>query len=83
MVMHAFNRSTQEAEAGGSVSPGSAWLHSEFLDRQGNTEQLCLETPKLTKPNPPANQPNNQLNNQPKKQTKTQTGIWRILPQVE
>jgi hypothetical protein len=45
VVAHAFNPSTQEAEAGGFLSstPG---LQSEFQDTQGYTEKLCLEKPK-------------------------------------
>jgi hypothetical protein len=38
----AFNPSTWEAEAGGSLS----WRQSEFQDSQGYTEKPCVETPK-------------------------------------
>jgi hypothetical protein len=41
VVAHAFNPSTQEAEAGGFLSqPG---LQSEFQDSQGYTEKPCLK----------------------------------------
>jgi hypothetical protein len=45
MVVHAFNPSTQEAEAGRFLSsrPG---LQSEFQDSQGYTEKPCLEKTK-------------------------------------
>jgi hypothetical protein len=41
VVAHAFNLSTREAEAGGSLNlrPG---LQSEFQDSQGYTEKPCL-----------------------------------------
>jgi hypothetical protein len=39
VVAHAFNPSTQEAEAGGFL----AGLQSEFQDSQGYTEKPCLE----------------------------------------
>jgi hypothetical protein len=42
MVVHAFNPSTQEAEAGGSLSSGQPGLQSEFQDSQGYTEKPCL-----------------------------------------
>ena len=50
-VVHTFNPSTQEAEAGGSLwvqdQPG---LHSEFQDSQGcYTEKSCLEKKKKQK----------------------------------
>jgi hypothetical protein len=41
MVVHAFNPSTREAEAGG--------VQSEFQYSQGNTEKPCLEKPKKKK----------------------------------
>jgi hypothetical protein len=44
VVAHAFNPSTQEAEAGGFLS-----LQSEFQDSQGYTVKPCLEKPKKKK----------------------------------
>jgi hypothetical protein len=41
-VVHAFNPSTQEAEAGRGV-PGQPGLQSEFQDSQGYTEKPCLK----------------------------------------
>jgi hypothetical protein len=41
VVAHAFNPSTQEAEAGGFLSQPS--LQNEFQDSQGYTEKPCLE----------------------------------------
>lgn len=51
MAAHTFNRSTREAEVGGSLSMRQPDLHSEFLDSQGYTKKLCLEkqTSKQTK----------------------------------
>jgi hypothetical protein len=47
VVVHAFNPSTWEAEAGGFLS---SVLQSEFQDSQGYTEKPCLEkTKKKTK----------------------------------
>jgi hypothetical protein len=43
VVMHAFNPSTWEAEAGRSLSSRPAWSQSEFQDSQGYTEKPCLE----------------------------------------
>jgi hypothetical protein len=43
MVVHAFNPSTQEAEAGGFLSSRPAGLQSEFQDSQGYTEKPCLK----------------------------------------
>jgi hypothetical protein len=43
VVAHAFNPSTQEAEAGGFLSSG---LQSEFQDSQGYTEKPCLKKTK-------------------------------------
>jgi hypothetical protein len=44
MVVHAFNPSTWEAEAGGSLwVRGQPGLQSEFQDSQGYTEKHCLE----------------------------------------
>jgi hypothetical protein len=45
MVAHAFNPSTQEAEAGGFLSSRPAWS-TEFQDNQGYTEKPCLENQK-------------------------------------
>jgi hypothetical protein len=45
-VAHAFNPSTQEAEAGGFLS-----LQSEFQDCQGYTEKPCLGEKKKNKKN--------------------------------
>jgi hypothetical protein len=41
-MAHAFNPRTQEAEAGTSLFQGQPGLQSEFQDRQGYTERLCL-----------------------------------------
>jgi hypothetical protein len=48
VVAHAFNPSTQEAEAGGflSLQPG---LQSEFQDSQGYTEKPCLKNKQTNK----------------------------------
>jgi hypothetical protein len=46
VVVHAFNPSTWEAEAGGFLSLRPAWSQSEFQDSQGNTEKPCLKKPK-------------------------------------
>jgi hypothetical protein len=46
VVVHAFDPSTREAEAGGFLSSRLAWkpgLQSEFQDNQGNTEKPYLE----------------------------------------
>ena len=42
MVVHAFNPSTWEAEAGGFLR-GQSSLKSEFQDSQGFTEKPCLK----------------------------------------
>jgi hypothetical protein len=42
MVAHAFNPSTQEAEAEDFWVPGQPGLQSEFQDSQGYTEKPCL-----------------------------------------
>ena len=56
VVVHAFNPSTWEAEAGGSLSLRQPGLQSEFQDdNQGYTEKSCLE-----------NQPTNQQQQQKK-----------------
>jgi hypothetical protein len=43
VVVHAFNPSTREAEAGDFWVPGQPGLQSEFQDSQGYTEKPCLE----------------------------------------
>jgi hypothetical protein len=45
VVVHAFNPSTWEAEAGGFLSSRTAWF-TEFQDSQGYTEKPCLEKQK-------------------------------------
>jgi hypothetical protein len=59
MVAHAFNPSTQKAEAGGSLSvqnqPG---LQIKFQDSQGYTEKPCLEG----KTNKQTNKKQNKMN---------------------
>ena len=51
VMVHAFNPSTQEAEAGGSL----IWVEAslvymrEFQDIQGYIEKPCLEKPKQQK----------------------------------
>jgi hypothetical protein len=42
VVAHTFNPSTQEAEAGGSLSSRPIGLQSEFQDSQGFLEKPCL-----------------------------------------
>jgi hypothetical protein len=50
VVAHAFNPSTQEAEAGRYLSSrGQPGLQSELQDSQGYTEKPCLEKPKKKK----------------------------------
>jgi hypothetical protein len=50
VVAHAFNPSTWEAEAGGSLLvQGQPSLQSEFQDSQGYTEKPCLDKPKTNK----------------------------------
>jgi hypothetical protein len=51
VVMHAFNPSTWEAEAGGFLSSRPACLQSEFQDSQDYTEKPCLEPPPPKKKN--------------------------------
>jgi hypothetical protein len=41
-VVHAFNPSTQEAEAGGSLSLKPVWSTEEVQDSQGYTEKPYL-----------------------------------------
>jgi len=40
VVVHAFNPSTGEAEAGRSMSSRPAWSTEEFQDSQGHRETL-------------------------------------------
>jgi hypothetical protein len=46
VVVHAFNPSTREAEAGRFLSSRPAWTTNEFHDSQGYTEKPCIEKPK-------------------------------------
>jgi hypothetical protein len=74
LVMHTFNLSTPEAEAGRFLSldfwvwsqPG---LQTEFQDSQGYTEKPCLEPPHPTLPHPPQKKgrQNNRNRGNPKK----------------
>jgi hypothetical protein len=48
-VVHTFNPSTCEAEAGGFLSWGQHGLRSEFQDSQGYTEKPCLKKQQKTK----------------------------------
>ena len=48
VVVHAFNPSTWEAEAGGSLSSKPAWS-TTFLDSQDYTMKPCLKTNKQLK----------------------------------
>jgi hypothetical protein len=63
VVAHAFNPSTWEAEAGGSLSLRPAWSIDEFQDSQDYTEKPCLQNP-----NPP-----------PKKIQSDSDPIWRMI----
>jgi hypothetical protein len=45
VVVHAFNPSTQEAEAGRFLNSRPVWS-TEFQDSQGYTEKPCLEKEK-------------------------------------
>jgi hypothetical protein len=49
MVVHAFNPSIREAEAGGFLSSRQPGVQSECQDSQGYTEKPCLEKPKKKK----------------------------------
>jgi hypothetical protein len=49
VVVHGFNPSAWEAEAGGFLSSrGQPGLQSEFQDSQGYTEKPCLKKQKQT-----------------------------------
>jgi hypothetical protein len=49
MVVHAFNPSTWEAEAGRLLSSGQPGIQSEFQNSQGYTEKPCLKKKKKEK----------------------------------
>jgi hypothetical protein len=49
VVVHAFNPSTWEAEAGGFLSLRKPGLQSEFQDSQGYTEKLSLKNKQTNK----------------------------------
>jgi hypothetical protein len=49
VVVHIFNPSTWEAEAGRFLSSRPPGLQSEFQDSQGYMEKPCLEKPKKKK----------------------------------
>jgi hypothetical protein len=67
VVVHTFNPSTQEAEAGRFLSSRPAGLQSEFQDSQGYTEKPCLKKPKNEKTK---NKQNNNKNNNKNKSSK-------------
>jgi hypothetical protein len=67
VVAHAFNPSTQEAEAGGFLSSRPACLLSEFQDSPGYTEKPCLKKQKQKQTN---KQQQQQKPNQTKKKPK-------------
>jgi hypothetical protein len=69
VVVHAFDPSTGEVEAGGFLSSRPACLQSEFQDSQGYTEKHCLEKPKPNQTKPNQTKPNQTKPNQTK-QTK-------------
>jgi hypothetical protein len=46
VVVHAFNSSTWEAEAGGFLSLRPAWSTKSVPGQPGYTEKPCLEKPK-------------------------------------
>jgi hypothetical protein len=54
-MVHAFNHSTWEAEAGEFLSSGQPGLQSEFQDSQGNTEKPCPEKKKKKQANKQTN----------------------------
>ena len=49
VVVHTFNPSTWEVEAGGFLSLRTAWSTKWFQDSQGYTEKPCLKKPKKKK----------------------------------
>ena len=49
MMVHAFNFSIWEAEAGDFWAGGQTGLQSEFQDSEGYTEKPCLEKRKKKK----------------------------------
>jgi hypothetical protein len=51
MVVHAFNPSTQEAEAGGLQDPGQPGLHSEILSQNKTNKKFIFIFP-IKKSNP-------------------------------
>jgi hypothetical protein len=50
VVVHAFNPSTWEAEAGGFLSLSQPGLQGEFQDSQGYTETLSRKTKNKKQP---------------------------------
>jgi hypothetical protein len=64
-VIHAFNPSTGEAEAGGFLSSRLAWSIEQVLEQAGLAEKPCLNThrhthtPKKQKQKNQTNQPTN------------------------
>jgi hypothetical protein len=46
---HAFTPSTQEAEAGGSLSQGQPGLQNKYQDSQCNIGKHCLRKPRIKK----------------------------------
>jgi hypothetical protein len=81
VVVHAFNPSTWEAEAGGFLSLKPAWsgLQSEFQDSQGYTEKSCLEKtkkkPKKKKPKKKKKKKRKKKKERKKKDKKINTNI--------
>jgi hypothetical protein len=49
MVVHTFDPSTWETEAGRFLSSRPVWSTDEFQDSQGYTEKPCLEKPRKKK----------------------------------
>ena len=68
MVVHAFNPSTQEAEAG---QPG---LQSEFQDSQSYTEKPCLE-----KTNKQTNKQTNKKERKRKRKEKNEEYFTKVI----
>jgi hypothetical protein len=52
IVVHAYNPSTQEVEAGGSQVQGQLGLHQEFKASQGYIAKVSLKRTKTTKQTP-------------------------------